>query len=148
MSRAEGKSFLKMFEELKGGMIMPTDPDKLHWANVSYSGPYGVGSLDLDNTTTAIKVDTESFLKSRDIDAILAGVEELLKRVPTQQNLALAVLNKLGEFVNETATVMKEGNKTQMAISVTSLFTAMRNLKDMIVPCGTRKETYDDKVNH
>lgn len=147
MSRAEGKSFLKMFEELKGEMIMPTgtssgvSPDDYSidnsWAKVSYTGPYGVGSLDLNDT--ALKTDT--YLKIGELEVIKAGIEELLNRVPTQHSLAGAILNKLEEFVQDNSTVLKDGNKTQLAIPTAVMLNAIKNLRTMIkVPCGTKEE--------
>lgn len=137
MSRAEGKSFLKMFEELKGEMVMPTDSNKVNWTNVSYSGPYGVGSLDLNDT--ALKTDT--YLKISELEVIKAGIEELLNRVPTQHSLAEAILNKLEEFVQDNSIVLKDGNKTQLAIPAAVMLNAIRNLRTMIkVPCGTKEE--------
>lgn len=147
MSRAEGKSFLKMFEELKGEIIMPTStnsgisPDDYNidnsWAKVSYTGPYGPGSLD--STDTLSRSFTQ--LDISGIDEIKAGIAELLNRIPTQHSLSEAALNKLEEFVQDASVVMKDGNRTQLVIPTAVMLNAIRNLRSMIkVPCGTTGE--------
>lgn len=147
MSRAEGKSFLKMFEELKGEMIMPTgtssgvSPDDYNidnsWTKVSYTGPYGIGSLDSTDTLSK----SFSQLDIAGIDEIKAGIAELLNRIPTQHSLSEVALNKLEEFVQDASVVMKDGGKTQLVIPTAVMLNAIRNLRSMIkVPFGQQEE--------
>ena len=92
MARAEGKSFLKMFTELKGGMIMPTgtssgiSPDDYSidnsWAKVTYTGPYTTSVEDLGRLPITTKI-----AKQDDVEELRMKVEEAVMTLNTRLSL-------------------------------------------------------------